>query len=58
MRRMAEAAAVPPKGVWRFLGKNPMRGWLWGSRGRQGPGDCMPYHTEYGYYLAGIVPLP
>jgi hypothetical protein len=61
MRRIAEAAAVPPKGVWRFLGKT-IRGWLWGSRGRQGPEGCMPYHTEIRLLFGGdcapaLIPL-
>jgi hypothetical protein len=36
MRCVADAAAVPLKGVWRFLGGGLIRGWLRGSRGRQG----------------------
>jgi hypothetical protein len=37
MRRMAEAAAVPPKGVWRFLGKNHA-GMVVGFKGKAGAG--------------------
>jgi hypothetical protein len=37
MRRMAEAAAVPPKGVWRYLGKNYV-GMVVGFKGKAGAG--------------------
>jgi hypothetical protein len=44
MRCIAEAAAVPPKGVWRFLGKNDM-GMVVGFKGKAGAGRLcvLPY---------------
>jgi hypothetical protein len=44
MRRMAEAAAVPPEGVWRFLGKN-RAGMVVGFKGKAGAGRlyALPY---------------
>jgi hypothetical protein len=44
MRRMAEAAAVPPKGVRRFLGKNHT-GMVVGFKGKAGAGEivCFTY---------------
>jgi hypothetical protein len=37
MRHIAEAAAVPPKGVWRFWGKNSV-GMVVGFKGKAGAG--------------------
>jgi hypothetical protein len=37
MRRIAEAAAVPPKGVWRYLGKQYL-GMVVGYKGKAGAG--------------------
>jgi hypothetical protein len=46
MRNIAETAAVPPKGVWRFLGRD-IRGWLffdfeWGKPDGKEKGQYMP----------------
>jgi hypothetical protein len=57
MRRMAEAAAVPLKGVWRFLGKNHM-GMVVGFKGKAGAGRFYAFPGGQNYCLAGIVPLP
>jgi hypothetical protein len=45
MRRITEAAAIPPKGVWRFFRGRTIRGWLWGFKGKAGAGRlyALPY---------------
>jgi hypothetical protein len=58
MRRMAEAAAVPPKGVWRFWGRT-VRGWGCGGQGEGRGRECVCLTIGgHGYCSAGIVPLP
>jgi hypothetical protein len=58
MRRMAEAAAVPPRGYGGFWGRD-IWGWLWGSRGRQGPeGGVSCYNGNAACCLMKNVPLP
>ena len=44
MRHIAEAAAVPPKGVWRFLGRD-YSGMVVGFKGKAGAGRlyALPY---------------
>ena len=61
LRHIAEVTAIPPKGVWRFLGKQ-YPGMVVGFKGRQGPGDCMPYHAEVwllpgGNCAPALIPL-
>jgi hypothetical protein len=63
--RAAAGRYVPPpflrRGYGGFWGRT-MRGWLWGSKGRQGPGDCVPYHTGMWLLFGGncapaLIPL-
>jgi hypothetical protein len=59
MRRIAEAAAVPPRGGYGGFCGRDVRGGLWGSRGRQGPGcgvSC--YNGNAACCLMKNVPLP
>jgi hypothetical protein len=55
MWNMAEAAAVPPKGIWRFW-EEGYSGMVVGFKGRQGPEDCVPLLWGSGLCKTGIAP--
>jgi hypothetical protein len=44
MRRITEAAAIPPKGVWRFSGKSHT-GMVVGFKGKAGAGRLCSFPT-------------
>jgi hypothetical protein len=61
MRRIAEAAAVPPKGVRRFWGKNHT-GMVVGFKGKAGAGKFYAFLGETRLLLGGncapaLIPL-
>jgi hypothetical protein len=61
MRHIVEAAAVPPKGVWRFLGEG-ISGDGCGVQGEGRGREIMPYHTAIRLLFGGncapaLIPL-
>jgi hypothetical protein len=57
MWHIVEAAAIPPKGVWRFLGRD-YPGMVVGFKGKAGAGRLYALPWGHGCYLVGVVPLP